>query len=126
MNAEYKTKAVQGLARLWNSEGLAAVEESIERMPTPQRLIFRSLIQVIDIEALLQKLDENPEAMAKIRKVLLRILGIIEEDLTVLLGFESTAGRTGSKEVEEGEPLIIEPYEQGDRGTGFYNEDWWG
>jgi len=75
---EYKTEAIRALSRLWQEEWKLKLDKVLEGLPAIQGLIIRQLPQLIDIEGLLQKLDDDPEALATLKRELEKTLALLE------------------------------------------------
>ena len=80
---EYKTEAIRALSRLWQEEWKLKLDKVLEGLPAIQGLIIRQLPQLIDIEGLLQKLDDDPEALATLKRELEKTLALLEGEKVI-------------------------------------------
>jgi len=80
---EYKTEAIRALSRLWQEEWQLKLDKALEVLPAIQRLIIRQLPEFIDIEGLFQKLDDDPEALATLKRELEKTLALLEGEKVI-------------------------------------------
>lgn len=121
---QYKSKAVQALADMWE-EYEPALQKGIEAMGVLQRGVFKTMFQFFDVPSLLEKFDNDPGAVEIIKKGMMRVMEAMKDEEAVPAeefaflaapAEEEAEVAQGEEDGDQGEPQPTE-VDQGDQGN---------